>query len=89
MSTIQPIYHRGRLAALVAGEHAILAEGLVRVEQRAVKAKCLYALQIHTGERPAPYTDAAAERYARSAAVAHDNGGRTSRRRRLGPPKGT
>jgi hypothetical protein len=46
-----------------------------------VRAKCLYALEVQVGERPGPYSDEAATRYARRA-LAHRHAAR-SRARQL------
>lgn len=70
MPEIQIINHRGRTAAIVAGDRAIIAEHVPTALVGHVKAKALYALQIAAGEIPGPYTDAGAERYARNAAAA-------------------
>ena len=88
MPEIQIISLRGRSAAIVAGDSAILAEHVPDELAAHVQAKALYALQIQAGELPGPYTDAAAERYARSAAAArqppesrqHQQPGRSRRR---------
>jgi hypothetical protein len=67
MPTIQPIEHDGHVVALVAGERAIVSDELQAADRRLIHAKCFYALQIQAGERPGPYTDLDATRYARRA----------------------
>ncbi len=69
MKTIQIIDLHGRPAALAAGGAAIIANHVAPALLAHVQAKALYALQIQAGERPGPYTDSDAERYARSAAA--------------------
>jgi len=69
MPEIQIISLRGRSAAIVAGDSAIIAEHVPDELAAHVQAKALYALQIQAGELPGPYTDAAAEQYARTAAA--------------------
>jgi hypothetical protein len=65
MDTIQLIQLRGRLvAAVVSGRQAMIAADLAGADRARVQAKALYAIDIATGNRPGPYTDAAAERYA-------------------------
>ena len=70
MKTIQIIELDGRIAALIAGDEAIIRDDLADHDRRRAQAKALYALQIAAGELPGPYTDARAERYARTAAAA-------------------
>jgi len=70
MLEIQIISLRGRTAAIVAGDTAILAEHVPDELVARVQAKALYALQIQAGELPGPYTDAGAERYTHTAAAA-------------------
>jgi hypothetical protein len=72
MSEMQPIIHNGRLAAIVVGGQAIIPDTIRRTELPAVKAKCLYALEIAAGNLPAPYTDLGADTYARAAAAQHN-----------------
>jgi len=64
MPEIQIISHRGRSAAIVAGDSSIVAQHLPDDLVAHVHAKALYAMQIQASELPGPYTDAAAERYA-------------------------
>ena len=68
MSEIQPIIHRGRVAALVVAGQAIIPDALPSHEQTTVKAMCLYALEIADGRLPGPYSDAHALAYAHAAA---------------------
>jgi hypothetical protein len=67
MPAIQRIHHDGDVVAWVAGGRAVITTGLPGDAFDLVRAKCLYALEIAAGERPGPYTDAAASAYARSA----------------------
>ena len=69
MSEIQPIIHRGRVAALVVAGQAIIPDALPSQEQATVKAMCLYALEVADGRLPGPYSDAQALAYARAAAA--------------------
>ena len=69
MSEIQPIIHRGRVAALVVAGQAIIPDALPSQEQATVKAMCLYALEVAEGRLPGPYSDARALAYARAAAA--------------------
>jgi len=64
MRNIQPITHRGRLAAVVVAGEAIVEDTLAEEDFRVVQAMCLYALEIGDHERPGPYTDADALAYA-------------------------
>ena len=64
MSEIQPITHRGRMAALVVAGQAIIPDALPSQEQTTVKAMCLYALEVAEGRLPGPYNDARALAYA-------------------------
>jgi len=67
MQTIHPIEHDGHVVALVAGDRAIVSDEISPADRRLIHAKCLYALQIQAGERPGPYTDHDATRYAQRA----------------------
>lgn len=67
MSEIQKIIYQGRLAAVTIADQAILTEELPDPDERAVKAMCLYALEIAAGLRPGPYTDEQALEYAHRA----------------------
>src|SRR5205085_1325983 len=67
MVTIQPIEHDGHIVALVAGGRALLGDQLTGQALALVRAKCLYALEVHAGERAGPYSDQAATRYAAGA----------------------
>ena len=69
MSEIQPIIHRGRVAALVVAGQAIIPEALPSQEEATVKAMCLYALEVADGRLPGPYSDAQALAYACAAAA--------------------
>ena len=64
MSEIQPITHRGRMAALVVAGQAIIPDALPSQEQTTVNAMCLYALEVAEGRLPGPYNDAQALAYA-------------------------
>jgi len=67
MKTIQIVQLRGRPVALALGEDAILSEHVTGSERSIVAGMALYAIEVQTGQRPAPYSDADAERYARHA----------------------
>jgi hypothetical protein len=67
MRNLQPITHNHRLAAVVIARQAIIDDTLGPKQHRHVQAMCLYAIEIADRERPGPYTDADAERYARRA----------------------
>ena len=54
MSEILPIIHNGGVAAIVADGQAIIPDAVPEAELLAVKAKCLYALEIAAGHRPGP-----------------------------------
>ena len=69
MNEIQPIIHRGRVAAIVVAGQAIIPDALPEHEQPTVQAMCLYALDVAAGLLPGPYTDAGALEYARAAAA--------------------
>jgi hypothetical protein len=64
MVAIQPICHDGDVVAFVVGGHALISDRLLGDAFDLVRAKCLYALEVEAGRRPAPYTDHAATRYA-------------------------
>lgn len=64
MPNLQPITHLGRIVAIVIAGQAIIDDTLDPDEHRHVQAMCLCALEIADRERPGPYRDAAAERYA-------------------------
>jgi hypothetical protein len=70
MVTIQPIEHDGHVVALVAGGRALIGDELAGGALALVRAKCLYALEVQADERPGPYSDLAATRYAQRA-LAH------------------
>jgi len=67
MPPIQVIELHGRPVALALGEDAIIADHVTGEERSIVACMALYALQIQAGQRPGPYTDPDAERYARHA----------------------
>jgi hypothetical protein len=81
MVTIQPIEHDGHVVALVADGRALIGDELAGGALALVRAKCLYALAVQAGERPGPYNDQAATRYARHA-LAHAHPGRSRARQR-------
>lgn len=65
------ILHHGRPAAVAAGTQILLAAHIAALPpahpvRQQVVAKAIYALDIADGLRPGPYTDEAAERWARS-----------------------
>ena len=82
MKTIQVIELDGRLAAVVAGDQAIIADHVTGADRARVQAKALYALQIQSGERPGSYSDEGAEHHARTIAAQRDSGTRRGDRRR-------
>jgi hypothetical protein len=65
MRTIQVIELRGRPVALALGDDAIVADHVTGEDRSIVAGMALYALEIQAGARPGPYSDAAAEHYAR------------------------
>ena len=65
MRQIQVIELRGRPVALALVNEAILAEHITDADRPIVAGMALYAIEIQTGSRPGPYSDADAERYAR------------------------
>jgi len=67
VSALQKIVYRGRLAAVVLADQAILTDPLPEPDERTVKAMGLYALEVDAGLEPGPYTDERALRYARRA----------------------
>lgn len=67
MPPIQIIELHGRPVAVALGEDAIIADHVTGAQRSIVAGMALYALQIQAGQRPGPYTDADAERYARHA----------------------
>jgi hypothetical protein len=67
MSALQKITYKGRLAAVVLADQAILTDPLPEPDERTVKAMCLYALEVAAGLQPGPYSDERALRYARRA----------------------
>ena len=81
MVRIQPIEHDGHVVALVAGGRALIGDQLADPALALVRAKCLYALEVQAGERPGPYSDEAATRYARRA-LAHGHQARSRAWRR-------
>jgi hypothetical protein len=85
MKTIQVISLNGRPAALIAGDKAIISDRVIGPDRLHVQAKAHFALRILAGELPGPYTDEAAEDYARAAATvripAVDQHHRRARRR--------
>jgi hypothetical protein len=66
MITSQPIHHDGEIVAFVVGGRALITSNLADEALAVVRAKCLYALEIATGERPGSCCDGAAAAYARS-----------------------
>ena len=74
MVTIQPIEHDGHVVALVAGGRALIGNELAGGALALVRAKCLYALEVQAAERPGPYSDQAATRYAPARARAPSPG---------------
>jgi hypothetical protein len=64
MISLQKITYNGRVAAVVLAGHALVVEGLADGDERAVRAMCLYALEIDAGRETGPYTDQQALHYA-------------------------
>jgi hypothetical protein len=89
MKTIQNISLDGRPAAIAVDGRAIVAEHVPARRLAHVQAKALYALQIQAGERPGPYNDGHAERYARTTATARADASPRRRRSRRGARPGT
>ena len=63
------VFHRGELAAVVSADVAHLADEVLGLPEtdpvrRLVAAKCVYAMEVLRGERPGPYRDAEATRFA-------------------------
>ena len=69
MSGLQKIVYRGKLAAVVVADQAILTDPLPEPDERTVKAMCLYALEVAAGLQPGPYSDERALQYARRAGL--------------------
>ncbi len=69
MINLQKITYHGQVAAVVLAGHALVLDGLADDDERAVRAMCLYALEIAAGREPGPYTDQRALRYAARAQV--------------------
>ena len=69
MTSIQIIELHGQPAAIVAGDLAIIATHITGADRARVQAKALYAIEIGAGQRPGPYTDQDAERFADAAAT--------------------
>src|SRR5205814_8792101 len=67
MVTIQPIEHNGRVVAVVAGGRALIGDELARGTLALLRAKCLFALEVQSGDRPGPYSDQTATRFAQRA----------------------
>ena len=67
MKTIQIIELHGRPVALALGDEAIIADHVTGRDRRVVAGMALYALEVQASTRPGPYTDSAAEQYARAA----------------------
>ena len=74
MSALQKIVYRGRLAAVVLADQAILTDPLPEPDERTVKAMCLYALEVAAGRQPTPYTDEQALAHAQRHPAGDDPG---------------
>lgn len=81
MRQIQIIELLGRPVALALGEDAIIADHVAGENRAIVAAMALYALEVQSGSRPGPYTDADAERHARQAIALRQAAPRCARRR--------
>ena len=53
---LQPIMLAGRLVALVAAGQALITTELAPADEETVKAMCLFAIELHTGQESGPYT---------------------------------
>ena len=67
MKQIEVIELRGRPVALALGEQAIIADHVTGEDRAIVAGMALYALEVQAGQRPGPYANVDAERYARHA----------------------
>lgn len=66
MTKVQIIQHGGRPVAAVIGEDkAVISDSIPRAHRAVIQRMCLFALEITAGERPGPYRDEDAARYAR------------------------
>jgi hypothetical protein len=54
---LQNIIYKNEIVAVVIEDEATILDGLPDDGLRDVQAMCLYALEIHAGDRPGPYTD--------------------------------
>ncbi len=62
---VQMICRQGQpVAVTVATDEATLSARVASSDRALVQAMCVYALEIAAGERPGPYRDDDAERYA-------------------------
>lgn len=77
---IQPIVLRERLLAVLIDGEAFINVEIDPGEQATVKAMCLFAMEIQTGDIEGPYTETRALAYAARAA-----GTRQAARRTRGP----
>jgi hypothetical protein len=65
---LQPIMLAGRLVALVSDGHALITTELAPGEEVTVKAMCLFAIELHSGQESGPYTETRALAYAQRTA---------------------
>lgn len=70
MASVQIITLHDRPAAIAVNATVLIDPDVPTAELAHVQAKALYALEIHDGTLPGPYTDAGAEAYAQRARAA-------------------
>lgn len=65
MITTQLVTFRGRPVAVVLSSGHAVVDDVVLDDRPTVDAMCVYAIEVATGQRPGPYTDADAQDHAR------------------------